>query len=318
MGTGSTFSYTPANGDVVTATLASSAACATPATATAMAQATVINMETPSVSIAAMPGNRLCQGSVATYMATPVAGGDAPVYTWVSGGVTSTITGPVFAYTPHNGDVVFAKLLSSYRCPTANNVTSNNITMTVDSIHVPQVTIIANPGTDISQNQQVTFTTTVGNAGASPLYQWLINGNPVPGANAATFIHGNFNDGDSVTCVVTATGACGYTTINSVSMHVTPTTGISQVAGANASMRLIPNPNNGEFVLSGTIGAASQEVSFEVTDMLGQVVYTGRVMTQNGSLNERVHLNSNLANGMYLMNIRSGSEHTVISFVVKQ
>ena len=191
--------------------------------------------------------------------------------------------------------------------------------MTVDSIHVPVVSITADPGTVLYRNQKVTFTTSVSNAGNAPTYQWLVNGTPRTGATAATFSGSSFNDGDSVTCVVTGTGECGYATINSVTLHVLATTGVAQTANTNSNIALIPNPNNGSFVITGTLAAAAnEEVTLEVTDVLGQIVYHSKVMANNGSINERIQLNNTIANGMYLLNLHSGTEHTAFHFVVKQ
>jgi hypothetical protein len=96
------------------------------------------------------------------------------------------------------------------------------------------------------------------------------------------------------------------------------TTGVAQVNGDD-DVRIIPNPNKGAFIVKGTIGnSADQEVSLEVTDMLGQVVYNNTVMAHGGNINEQIQLGKTLANGMYLLNVRSGSETKVFHFVVEQ
>ncbi len=68
------------------------------------------------------------------------------------------------------------------------------------------------------------------------------------------------------------------------------------------------NPNKGAFAIKGTLGSTDdQEVSLEITNMLGQSVYKNTAMAHNGNINEQVQLNSSLANGMYILNVRSGS-----------
>ena len=86
-----------------------------------------------------------------------------------------------------------------------------------------------------------------------------------------------------------------------------------------ADIRLIPNPNSGTFTVKGTMGGPiGQEVSLEVTDMLGQVVYKKKGLTHDGKLNELIQVGNTLANGMYILNLRSESEHMVFHFVVEQ
>jgi len=138
----------------------------------------------------------------------------------------------------------------------------------------------------------------------------------IPGATMSTYTTTNLADQDSVTCQVT--GVCGLVGFNEVIVHVN-TTGVTSVTTNGSDVRLVPNPNKGEFTIKGSLGVTTdEEVSIEITDMLGQVIYTGKAMTQNGNINEHIKLNSTLANGMYLLNLRSGSEHSVFHFVIEQ
>ena len=72
------------------------------------------------------------------------------------------------------------------------------------------------------------------------------------------------------------------------------------------------------FTIKGTIAAGNDEVSVEVTNMLGQVVYNSKVAVQNGNINEKIQLSSSLTNGMYILNLRSGSQNNVFHFVIEQ
>src|SRR5687767_7081633 len=64
------------NGDVVTVIMTSSLGCASPATATSTGITMVITSTvTPSVSIAANPGNTICAGTNVTFTVTPTNGG---------------------------------------------------------------------------------------------------------------------------------------------------------------------------------------------------------------------------------------------------
>jgi gliding motility-associated-like protein len=70
----------------------------------------------------------------------------------------------------------------------------------------PTVTITST-ATNICAGTQVSFAATAIDAGNSPIYQWLLNGNKV-GTNSATYNSRSLADNDAVSCVVTATGPC--------------------------------------------------------------------------------------------------------------
>ena len=84
-------------------------------------------------------------------------------------------------------------------------------------------------------------------------------------------------------------------------------------------VRVVPNPNNGTFTVKGTIGTMQdEEVSLEVTDVLGQVIYKNKVTAHGGKINETVVLSNVLANGMYMLNMHSGAENKVFHFVIEK
>jgi hypothetical protein len=191
------------------------------------------------------------------------------------------------------------------------------ITMQVDSIYIPEVTIEANPGTVINSDQTVTFTTVVSKAGANPRYQWLVNNAAIAGATESVYTRGGFADGDSVTCVVYGSGECGYATINSVVMKVTEVNNVKEVV-KGMNLQLVPNPNSGKFVISGNVSVTDGAVSISVTDMLGKVIYTGTGAVKGGMLREDVTLTNTVANGMYLLTVRSNEQAETLHFVVRQ
>jgi hypothetical protein len=191
--------------------------------------------------------------------------------------------------------------------------------MSVAPVFVPEVEVVANPGTVVPAGTEVTFTTVVNNAGPAPTYQWLINAIPVNGATQPVFKTSNLRNGDSVTCRVSGAGACSKTTINSVLMTITPATGVGQVNLMGSDLRLYPNPNTGVFEVRGTVGVKTDvEAQLEVTNVLGQVVYRGSARTRGGELEARIELGGNMANGMYLLNVTVGESRQSFHFVVKQ
>ena len=314
---GNTFSYSPADGDMVTVYVHSNGVCAIPDTASQTIRLTVSIPQAPSVHISVTPGNIVCEGSTVTYTGTPMYSGSHPNYAWVKNGMYVVSTGSSYSYVPANNDVIVLIMGSNFPCRLLDSVFSNTITMEVDPSVIPTVTIVSNQGTQVSPGQSVTLTAIAANAGSLPFYQWWINGVMIHGATNSSYTSSNFSNNDSVSCVVA--GGCGLNGFNSVVISV-GTEGVQQItARGNDNIKLVPNPNKGVFTIKGTMAAAGdEEVLIEVTNMLGEVVYSSKVMVQNGNINEKIQLSNSLTNGMYILNLRSGSQDNVFHFVVEQ
>ncbi|GAA4460392.1 hypothetical protein GCM10023093_02930 [Nemorincola caseinilytica] len=313
MGTGDTYSYTPANGDVVNVVLTSNVVCPTTTTATDGVTMVVVPYQAPAVTIAAT-NTRVCQHTPVIYSVAGTAyGGAGPVYTWYKGATSTGITGPVYTYAPANGDVVSVRLNSNYRCTSSNNVASNAITMYVDSVYAPSVSISANTGLNIAAGERVTFTAATASAGATPGYQWVKNKTAIPGATAATYTTAALANNDSITCVVWGSGLCSYHSFNSVKMKVAA--GIDQVGPGLTGISLSPNPNNGSFYLKGSLNTGTDtEVWLEVTNMMGQVIYSTSTITNDGNIDTYVQPADIWPDGMYILSVRTATANSAIRF----
>src|ERR1019366_226929 len=281
---------------------------------------TVVPVVVPSVSMTSALGDTVCVGTTTMFNATAVNGGSAPAWQWIVNGVSVSSGAAYYSYMPVNGDVVQAVLTSNATCAVPDTA-SAAVVMTVKDLLIPTVTITAHPGTGITVGANDTFVATVTNGGLAPAYQWKIHGTAVPGATNATFIWSSFANGDVVSCVVTSSGMCGgQTGSNLVTLTVTNNSGVGvkPVTGEGV-VQVLPNPNKGDFTIRGTLGVITdEEVTIEITDMLGQVVYQEQVMKLNGKLDERVQLSSTIANGMYMLTLYSGSEHKVVHMVIEE
>ncbi len=321
VGSGSSYTYTPANGDVVTVQLTSSAACATPPTVSDNVTMTVRTNETPVVTISAAPGDTVCQGTVVTYtVASTLYGGTGPVYNWYVNGAPVSLASSSFTYVPVNNDVVFVNMNSNYPCLLTPSASSNQIAMKVETTVAPTVIIAASYGTYIAGVvYNDTFTATVNNGGFHPVYQWSINGVAVPGATTPTLIIANVNNHDAVTCFVVNGSTCGALSGSATEVVNISTVGTQTVTSISGDIRLVPNPNKGTFMLKGTLGPVTDEaVTVEITNMLGQVIYTAPVKNTNGNIDEQIRLDNNVANGMYLVNLRAGGASKVFHMVIEQ
>ena len=88
---------------------------------------------------------------------------------------------------------------------------------------------------------------------------------------------------------------------------------------ASNGIRIVPNPNNGTFAIQGSFGTlAGDEVIVEIRTMAGQLVYKNAIMPKNGTINEQVQLNNNLANGMYTLSVKNNAEQKVSHFVLER
>jgi trimeric autotransporter adhesin len=313
----SSFVYSPVHGDTIKVRLTSSEACATPVSVLAKKKMNVIDNHMPTISIEKTSGDTLCMASTAVFRATGSWGGYAPVYTWQRNG-TDMGTGIDFSYVPANGDVITCKLTSNFRCRLANTATSNSVTLHIDSTFIPEISINANPGLIIAPLSVATLTATVTKAGSSPVYIWQVNGLTISSATGPVFAS-SFTNNDVVTCIVYGSGPCGLPSFNSVTIKVQKGAGVAPVVENIGEIRLMPNPTSGAFTVEGNVtGVYKNGVVLEVSNMLGQVVYTAKVETPQGKFTQSVSIDKELANGVYILSVTSGSESKRIPFALSK
>ncbi len=232
-GSSATFSYIPANGDVVSCIMTSAESCVTAATATSNAVTMTVNAPvTPAVTLVSNVNN-VCAGTNVTFTATPTVGGSTD-YAWYVNGFYSN-NGPTnsFSFTPFNGDVVSCIITSDLTCVTSATAASNNVIMTVNALVTPSVTI-APDANNVCAGTTVTLTATPVNGGV-PSYQWVVNG-----VNAGTLVTYSYvpSNGDVVYCEMTSTATCAspvMATSADVNMVVNPlvTPSVSIVSDLN-------------------------------------------------------------------------------------
>ncbi len=313
-----TYAYAPTSGDIVKLTINSSAPCAYPDTATNSVTMSFSPYVNPSVAINAYPNDTVCEATVATFTAIPTYGGTAPTYLWTKNGI-NVATGPAYTYMPLDGDMLICTMTSNFLCRNFDVVASAPMTIKVDTNTTSALTITANHNS-IILGQPVTFTAHPVHGGLTPSYQWFINGAPVAGATNATYTTTTLLYGLVVTCEMITSEMCAFpASTTSTGIIVMVVSSVDQLGGNGSTFALMPNPNNGTFVITGTLGNLNdQSVAIKVTNMLGQVVYTAQATVNNGSINEHITLRNSLASGMYLVNITSSDGSVVFHVAVEK
>ncbi len=104
---------------------------------------------------------------------------------------------------------------------------------------------------------------------------------------------------------------------NPVPRHAN-TTGTVMVNNDEDIIAIVPNPNKGEFTIQGLLTGITdaKELSFEIVNMLGQVVYKDVATIENGAINKNIALGENVANGLYLVKIKDDYINQVIRFTL--
>lgn len=177
----------------------------------------------------------ICTNAAVTFTATPLNAGINPVYQWQANSINVGSNSATYSSsTLSNGSEIRCILNSSNTACSTLGDTSNTIVITVGDPLTPAVSISASQ-TTICSGTSVIFLASASNRGASPVYQWKLNGGNV-GDNRPDFISNNFSNGDVISCVMTSSLGCTTSptaTSNSITMQVNadaPTVSISSSA----------------------------------------------------------------------------------------
>ena len=315
-GAGVTYSYTPANGDVVKVVLTSNDICAFPDTALNSVTMTISPMLTPSVSITSIHGDSTCVGDTVQFIAVPVYGGPAPTYLWTKND-TGVATGPYFIYAPLDGDILVLTMTAhGVPCLTDSVAISDTFIVHVFTQSLNSLSVSVSQSSVVAGSVD-TFTAVAAGAGLAPTFQWYINGTPVPGATGNVYITDSLTQGEIVNCEETSSFLCSdprSILSGGISVQVIPA-GISEVGGVNR-FTLMPNPNAGSFTISGTLKSQADNVNIEVSNMLGQTIYKKTSVANNGAIHQQVALDKSTPSGMYLVTVTSGESRVVFHVVI--
>lgn len=275
-----------ANGDVITVVLTSNSACATTPTATSNQIVMIVDpIVTPTVSIVNNPAFPVCSGTAITFTATPGNGGTTPSYQWQLNGANVGTNSPNHTTTLlANGNTVRVILSSNARCVSPTTKISNVIAATITPLVTPAVNIVPSPAGAICAGTNVTFTATPVNGGATPSYQWQVNGINV-GTNSNTFSSSSLTNGNQVKVTLTSNANCAV-----------PTTVASNIINMTVNPVLIPNVTIGVLPAGPICGGAN--VTFTATPTNGGAApnYQWKINGTNAGTNSSTFSSATLQN----------------------
>lgn len=162
-----------------------------------------------------------CSGSPLTFTAAVTGGSGGAVYQWLVNGSPVGAGGPVFnSSTLANGSLVSCTYSDNTACLVTSNNISNVITADIQPAVTPAVSITASV-TTVCAGSPVSFTAAAANGGATPAYQWQVNGVATgPGGNS--YVSSSLANGDVVSCTLNSSAACSSpVTANSNAVTIT-------------------------------------------------------------------------------------------------
>ena len=211
--------------------------------------------------------NSVCSGNSVTLTAKATATGSMTVK-WQRKGVndadysdvttaTTYTSGTNTDYTitaisTDDNNAMYRAVFASSAC--TNPVNTNAVTLSVNPVLTPSVSLGVSTGTTICAGTSVTFTATPMNGGTTPTYKWTIN-TTIQAETGATLTRSNLANNDVVKVELTSNATCASPTTTSdmktmtvnpvltpsVSLGVSPSTTIC----AGTSVTFTATPTNG-------------------------------------------------------------------------
>ena len=237
-----------------------------------------ITITLSSVSVNAGQDVQICNGSSTNLNAL---GSGATTYTWTptTGISNPSISNPVAAPTTNT---LYTITVTDGLCSASDNI---------------NVVVNPNPTTPVITDNSGTLTT-----GSAVGYQWLLNGNIIPGANTQQYVP---VQNGSYSVVITNGNGCTATS----SVYSVLTVGIEDSKLTTENVAMYPNPTSAELTIKVDF-YRSEMAQIEIIDMLGKSV----VEVENGTVApgfiKTVDVSS-LNSGVYFLRIKTDNQNIV-------
>jgi hypothetical protein len=149
----------------------------------------------------------VCNGTNVLFTATPRNAGPVSTYQWTVNGIAAGTNAYTFnSSTLHDKDVVQCTLTSPAACRLQSQASSGIITMTVNNVVVPSVSLSIND-TVVCAGSTLVITARPVNPGSAPVYQWKNNG-VITGNNSPTYTINGLTKNTTVSVLLRSSASC--------------------------------------------------------------------------------------------------------------
>jgi uncharacterized Zn ribbon protein len=226
----------------------------------------------------------------------------------------NTILTPV--YTPGTGDIATGSVTLTLTAYSGANQVSDAMVLTINPMPGIPATPEGPDSVDYYEVHSSDFTTT----GATHAVSYIWDIQPVIlGTITGTTTMATVDWSGSVgTAAITvkAVNACGESAFSDAwTVIVRNTTGFTELQNKDVSIRIVPNPNNGEFIVELAF-KDNAALNLRIMDALGNTVYHQNDIQVIQSLDMKVSL-TNLKKGVYLILVNDGNTTHSRKFVIK-
>jgi len=258
-----------------------------------------------------------CAGDTVLFSAEAVNEGSNPQYIWQINGTTVGSSSLDFSTDQLNdGDNIDCTIVSSETCTLMDTIQSNTLSMTILPFVEPSIFLVAqDTAAESCLGDTLSFIANVTNEGASPIYQWLVNGSEVvnDGPEFSTDI---LNDGDEVSCVLISSAPCLMSpSISSNTLTVKMkdcTSGTSQLV-LKQGFEIFPNPASDYITLH--FKESLSTVGVRLVDLSGKIVAVFSFPMTYSGMNVSLEI-AELPPGVYGLRVDSEEGFSIQKVVV--
>jgi len=252
----------------------------------------ILPMPSPAVTISdsSLPA---CEGEPMNFVATPVDGGAKPSYQWtVNGAPAGSDTAKFSSSFSAGTDVVACTMTSDAACA-INPVAQSNV-LSLNVLPIPSTGVnISASAVQVCADSMVTFTAVPINGGASPAFQWVVNGaNAGVGGGSPVFMDSALKNGDVVNCIMTGSLTCSQpvaaATPFTMTIYPLPLIGLdtATIIASGASIQLQPaiTGDIASMNWSPSEGLSDPTIATPVATPVVTTAYTLNVVTVDGCI----------------------------------
>ncbi len=267
----------------------------------------------------------ICSGDSITLTAAVVPAATNRIYQWYLNGYLAGTNNATYSYYPSAGDSITVTVSAGNAgtCAVTPPVTSATYRPVVQPVLTsPTVSIVSSPPGNIIEGQTATFYAIFTSGGASPVFQWTVNGVVVPGVTHSVFTTSTLHDSDLISVKIISDAYCitnPVATSSAITVHVLPATAIGSLSQRNDALEIYPTINNGSFTISAAMqDVPAQQVSIQVMNMIGQKVFSAYFIPASPDWKLPVHLDPSVASGVYLIKVTAGGQQATGRITVRR